>query len=161
MLNGFEIISENEKAEECIATINAFGMTFTGKTVANFKTPEYVMFGVNKQTKQLGIAACEENRDARPFCKAEDVKNARINFGSYKEMIAEMVPDWDFESFNYKVNGAFSEDHTEMVFDLLTATPKPKRSRGRRGCIAVTEEVEEESKETVDFESLPSEEIIA
>lgn len=156
MLNGFEIISENERSEECMATINATGMTFSGQTVLNFKTPEYVMFGVNKQTKQLGIAACEDGKDARAFCKAGDAKSARINFGSYREAIAEMVPDWDFESFNYRVNGTFSEDHTEMIFDLLAATPKAKRSRSKKESLAVEEPAE--PTEVVESEPQPTEE---
>lgn len=159
MLNGFEIISENERSEECMATINALGMTFSGQTVLNFKTPEYVMFGVNKQTKQLGIAVCEECKDARAFCKKGDYKNARINFGFYREAIAEMVPDWDFEAFNYRVNGTFSEDHTEMVFDLLSATPKAKRSRSKKEDPVVENSVE--TTETVEPEPQKAEEPIA
>lgn len=128
MLNGFEIIhEEDQKAEECVATINAFGMTFTGQTLINFKTPEYVMFGVNKATKQLGIAVSDNIDGCRAFCKNGDFKNARINFGAYKRDIAELMPEWDFDAYNYKAFGTFSKDHTEMIFSLENAEPKVKR----------------------------------
>lgn len=129
MLNGFEIISENDQRAECIATINTWGMTFTNQTLLNFNTPEFVVMGVNKEKKQLGIAACPQGENARVFCKAGNTQNARINFGTYKREIVEMMPEWDFEKFNYRVYGVFSEDHTEMVFNLLTAEAKAKRNR--------------------------------
>ena len=132
MLNGFKIISECEGSEECIATINAYGMSFTAQTIINFNSPEYVAFGVNEQTKQLGVAVCTDNENARIFCKNGDAKNAKIAFGAYKDKIAEMMPDWDFNAFNYKIVGTFSEDHKEIVFELLNATPKAKRIRGKR-----------------------------
>lgn len=136
MLNGFEIIhEEDQKAEECLATINAFGMTFTTQTLLNFKTPEYVMFGVNKETKQLGIAVCDKMDGCRLFCKNNDPRNARINFGAYRRDIAELMPEWDFDAFNYKVHGTFSKDHTEMIFTLSDAEAKAKRSRKKETAV--------------------------
>ena len=133
MLDGFEIIyEEDQKAEECIVTINALSMTFTTQTVLNFKCPEYVMFGVNKDTKQLGVAACDQKEGARIFCKNGEPKNCRINFGTYRDAISEMMPEWDFDTNNYKVKGTFSKDHKEVIFDLTTAVAKAKRVRNKK-----------------------------
>lgn len=144
MLDGFQIIyEEDQKAEECIATINALSLTLTMQTVVNFKCPEYVMFGVNKQTKQLGVAACPKQEGARVFCKNGEPKNCRINFGAYRQEIVDMMPDWDLDNNNYKAKGTFSKDHTEVIFDLATAIPKAKRNRSKKDVATPSEETVE------------------
>ena len=130
MLEGFTILKEKEgKKEECIATISKNNINFTLRTVKNMKNPEYIVLGVNREKRQLGIACVEKSSDAIPFCKDGEARNCYIGAGSWRNEISAMMPDWDLKNYNYKMDGKFNEDHSEIIFDLEEAVPKPKRRR--------------------------------
>ena len=133
MLEGFVILKEKEgKKEECIATISKNNINFTLRTVKNMKNPEYIMMGIKREEQMLGIACCAKSPDAIPFCNPKDPKNCYIGAGSWRKEIAAMMPEWDLQNNNYKVEGKFNEDHSEIIFDLNEAVPKPKRKRNAK-----------------------------
>lgn len=130
MLEGFTILNEKEsKKDECIVTISKTSMNFTMQTVQNFNCPPYVIMGVNPEQSQFGVASTEKNEIALPFCTSEKPQTAVISAGIWRKKIAQMMPEWDLDHFNYKVEGQFNENHTEMIFNLKDAVQRNKRKR--------------------------------
>lgn len=132
MLEGFTIINSGHKedvSEICSCTINSIGITFTAQTVKNLNHPHNVLIGVNEDKKELGFAVNVEEPRANSFLKSNGHPIYRIGAGKWREEVARMMPDWDLKTFNYRVDGRFNADHTEMVFDLTTAKECEKRRR--------------------------------
>lgn len=132
MLEGFTIINPKRKedvSEVCKCTINSIGITFTAQTVKNMNHPENVLIGVNAEKKEIGFAVNVAEPRANSFLKSKGHIIYRIGAGQWRDEVSQMMPDWDLKTFNYRVDGRFNEDHTEMVFDLTTAKQCEKRKR--------------------------------
>ena len=131
MLDGFIILNEAEnKKDECIITISKNNLSFTQLTAKNLKCPKFVVLGVNREGRQLGVAACpEENECAIPFFNEKKPRTCQIGAGTWRKEVAILMPDWDLEHYNYKIEGHFNPKHTEMIFNLQDALQCNKRKR--------------------------------
>ena len=132
MLEGFTIINPQRRddvSKICRCTINSIGITFTAQTIKNLNYPENVLIGVNEAKKQIGFAVNVTGPKVNSFLKSSGHFIYRIGAGQWRDVVSRMMPDWDLKTFNYRVDGNFNKDHTEMIFDLTTAKRCEKRKR--------------------------------
>lgn len=109
------------------------GLNFSGMTVFHMQKAEYVNLFVNADKKQIAIKECKKNAEyaVRFFRSEKNLKiGVRFNNREIQQMISKLM-DWDFQKYNYKVEGFYSEDEQAMIFDLTQTKRSNKQVRAK------------------------------
>ena len=118
------------------------GLNFSGMTVFHMQKAEYINLFVNADTKQIAIKECKKNAEyaIRFFRNEKNLKiGVRFNNREIQQMIAKMM-DWDFQKYNYKVDGFYNEDEHVMIFDLTKTKKSAKKIRTKHNKENLTED---------------------
>ena len=110
------------------------GLNFSGTAVFHMQKAEYVNLFVNADKKQIAIKECKKNAEyaIRFFRNEKNLKiGVRFNNREIQQMIAKMM-DWDFQKYNYRVDGVYNEDEHAMIFDLTQTKKSNKQIRTKR-----------------------------
>lgn len=122
LLDGFKAFDFNEGSPYLSATKN--GINFNKSVILKLNKPEYVVFLINKETKQVAVQVCKkETPNAIQFYKekASGVLSVRWNGKDLLNTISEMM-GWNLENHAYRVDGTLLEDENAILFDLTSAS---------------------------------------
>ena len=124
VLDGFTAFNFNEGVPYVSVTKN--GVTFNKGVVMKLKYPEYVLFLLNANTKQMALQCCEKDTpNAASFC-TEDKRNSKVlsirwNGRDLLNTI-EDITGWNLAKEAYRIDGKLIVEEQAMLFDLAEAT---------------------------------------
>ena len=122
LLDGFKVFDFNEGSPYLSATKN--GINFNKSVVLKLNKPEYVVFLINKEKKQVAVQVCQKDTpNAIQFYKekASGVLSVRWNGKDLLNTISEMM-GWDLENRAYRADGTLLEDENAILFDMANAS---------------------------------------
>ncbi len=125
MLDGFKAFDFNEGSPYLSVTKN--GITFNKSVILKLNKPEFVVFLINKETRQVAIQVCEkETPNATKFFKEKKsgVLSVRWNGKDLLNTVNEMM-SWDLDKSTYRVDGVMLIEDNAMLFDLSKANEIP------------------------------------
>lgn len=129
MLEGFTKIPLS-KSRIPILSVTSNGLNFNGNVLSQMQKASYINFLVNEDKKQIAIQKCNElDEDKIRFFRQSKYENGvRINYREIQQIISRMI-SWDWEHYNYRVDGVYIANENAMIFDLKFARKSVKRNR--------------------------------
>ncbi len=128
MIN-LEVIDINTNATPDIF-VNQNCITFSKRVLEDLNYPQNVQYCVDKDNKVFAIRGCKgsENK-ATPFSKpkSEQSKTLSCNNKNLRDVIAEMIPQYDSKK-RYKITGEYDSENRVMYYDMSTAEEATYRS---------------------------------
>lgn len=129
MLDGFKPI--NVISGSAVLSITNNGLSFNKNVIQKMGAPRYILFLLNKETKQMAIQKTSEENDMAVHFAHDNISNKngiRYNNRDIEQLI-ESLMNWDLSTKIYRIDGIYHDDEQAMVFDLKTARVFPKRKR--------------------------------
>lgn len=121
-LDNFKVFNFNEGVPYASITTN--GLTFNKSVVMKLGYPQYVLFLIDEESKQIAIQkSAEGETNAVSFYKEKKsgVLSVRWNGRDLLSSIASMM-GWNLEQMSFKVYGELIKDEGAILFDLKSAT---------------------------------------
>ncbi len=129
MLEGFERVPVL-KGRTFMSVTND-GINFNKNVVAHMGKSPYVIFLLNIAEKKAAIQKCDSSDpDALVFYQKprNETSGVRINLRDVQQKIADMM-EWNLTEYNYRVDGAYSQEDSAMIFDLNCARKFDRRNK--------------------------------